>query len=65
MGVLIAVSHALDLSFNRGKGKIFETWQKKLLGETPVATSSFSKSGKKLMSERFENFLHSMPRKEN
>ena len=65
MGVLIGVSHALDLSFNKGKGKVFESWSEKLLGETPVATSTFSKTGKKLMTDRFETFLSTMKRKDN
>lgn len=65
MGVLIGVSHALDFAFNRGKGKIFDTWREKLLGEMPVAASSISKEGKKLMSKRFEEFLHTLPRKDS
>ena len=62
--MLIAVSHALDLSFNRGRGKIFGTWTEKLLGENSSVTSHFTnKQGKRLYSEKFENFLYSMPRK--
>jgi hypothetical protein len=67
MSTLIAVSHALDMSFNKGKGRIFDSWVEKLLGKKPpLATSSISKSGKKLMSEKFESFLfNEMPRKDS
>jgi len=65
MSTLIAVSHALDASFNSGKGRIFEVWKEGLLGESPVATSSFSKPEKRLMSDRFEAFLSTMKRKDS
>jgi hypothetical protein len=67
MSTMVAVSHSLDLSFG-GKGEIFETWKRGLLGELPVATSFTSKPTKpkkQLMSQRFESFLFSMPRKDS
>jgi len=59
MALTVAVAGALDLTLNRGKGKVLEGWMGEMLKEETETPKK-----KPRMSERAFSFFTSMPRKQ-
>jgi hypothetical protein len=58
MALSVAVTGALDLAFNQGKGKVLENWVKEVLPD-----EAEKKKGPR-MTDRAFSFFSSMPRRE-
>jgi len=54
-----AVSGALDLAFNQGRGKVLEKWMERLMAEEKTPTR------KPEISERALSFFAAMPRRQH
>jgi hypothetical protein len=54
----VAVMNALDVGFNKGKGKILETWSREVAGDL----LSQDKPVQKIVSDRTLEFFNSLPK---
>jgi len=60
MALTVAVSGALDLALNRGKGKVLEKWMEEMMTEEEKKLTRKAK-----MSERAFSFFTTMPRRQH
>jgi cell division inhibitor SulA len=60
MALTVAVSGALDLALNRGKGKVLEKWMEEMMKEEEKNLTRKAK-----MSERAFSFFTAMPRRQH